>query len=651
MEETELVTCVRVLRRLSSSAASIEAVATTSAYRDLRKAMAPIVSDAMQRRHGGLAPMEYARRRQLRKEAEARQSRQSAQDERYVETRQLRAGRLARLGALADSERERELAALADDAAASEAPLKRARRVLDGAVDTVALGLADLPATEGGGSSGAPDGAGSSSSSGSAPQLHRARQCYTCKRRFVELHHFYDLLCPRCGNLNWKKRLQTTDLRGRVAVVTGGRVKIGFETALKLLRGGATVVVTSRFPRDAVRRFAAARGAATWLSKLQVCGVDFRDMRQIDRFCATLLARFDRLDILIHNACQTIRRPRSYYAHLVAVEDAPAATRAEEDALSMHATMEAAALGGQPRARLEDGAAVAATSAAIRVGASSAASSSAPTAVPAVPAARSTSVRTSQIALTAEDADPTTSSSFPARRFDVNGQQLDTRTSNSWLLKIGDVAVPEVAEVFAINTLAPFVITSRLLPLIEAGGRAAAAAAGGGSSAATGEGSARTRSRERTAELTSPANWRWVINVGAMEGKFYRHKTANHPHTNMAKAALNMMTRTCASDLATRGVYMCSVDTGWINDENPMEKAARHAEASGFATPIDEIDAAARIVDPIFGALLGVGGAAGSGGGGGGGEGGAEGGEEKGPAKSSVPPFGVFLKDFVVTEW
>ena len=165
----------------------------------------------------------------------------------------------------------------------------------------------------------------------------------------------------------------------------------------------------------------------------------------------------------------------------------------------------------------------------------------------------------------------------------MNGQQLDMRSTNSWLLKIGEIAVPEVAEVFAINTLAPFVITSALLPLLERGRSAVRGADG---SAAAG---------------AAPSDWRWVINVGAMEGKFYRHKTANHPHTNMAKAALNMMTRTCAADLAAKGVFMCSVDTGWINDENPLAKAVKHAEASGFATPIDEIDAAARIVDPIFG--------------------------------------------------
>ena len=303
----ELAIAVRVLGVLSSSVPSVEAVATAKEFRALRKAMAPIVQDAVKRRHGGLAPMEYARKRQLRKEAEARHKRQVAQDEHYVATRQLRAGRLARLGALASA--ESELAEIADGGG----PAKRLR-VLDGAVDTEALGLA---AARGEAASADADAAAAADAeAAAAAQLHRARQCYTCKRRFDQLHHFYDLLCPQCSSLNWRKRLQSADLAGRVAVVTGGRVKIGFETALKLLRSGCEVVVTTRFPKDAALRFAAKGDSDAWLPRLQVCGVDFRDMAQINRFCAVLSARLPRLDVLIHNACQTIRRPTSYYSHL-----------------------------------------------------------------------------------------------------------------------------------------------------------------------------------------------------------------------------------------------------------------------------------------------------------------------------------------------
>ena len=140
----------------------------------------------------------------------------------------------------------------------------------------------------------------------------------------------------------------------------------------------------------------------------------------------------------------------------------------------------------------------------------------------------------------------------------------------------------------AINALAPFLLNSRLQPL-----------------------------------MASTQGNKYVVNVSAMEGKFYRHKTPNHPHTNMAKAALNMMTRTSAKDLAEKdGIYMTAVDTGWINDENPRDKAARIAEASHFQTPIDEVDAAARVLHPVFHGV-----------------------------STKEPLYGVFLKDFIATEW
>merc|ERR1719321_534988 len=155
---------------------------------------------------------------------------------------------------------------------------------------------------------------------------------------------------------------------------------------------------------------------------------------------------------------------------------------------------------------------------------------------------------------------------LPAGERDAHGQQLDMRDTNSWLLKLGEVSTPEAVEVFCINTLAPFILNGRLRPMLE----------------------------------RSPHRDRYIVNVSAMEGKFYRYKQPTHPHTNMAKAALNMMTRTSAEDYAkASGIYMNSVDTGWINDENPLPTARRIAADHGFQTPIDEIDAAARLLDPV----------------------------------------------------
>ena len=133
------------------------------------------------------------------------------------------------------------------------------------------------------------------------------------------------------------------------------------------------------------------------------------------------------------------------------------------------------------------------------------------------------------------------------------------------------VSTPEILECMFVNAIAPFVLNSRLKPLMEA-------------------------------PLNDPSRPdRYIINVSAMEGKFYRYKMPNHPHTNMAKAALNMLTRTSSEDLATKSrIFMNSVDTGWINDENPLEIASKTAKNNLFQTPIDEVDAAARILDPVF---------------------------------------------------
>ena len=180
--------------------------------------------------------------------------------------------------------------------------------------------------------------------------------------------------------------------------------------------------------------------------------------------------------------------------------------------------------------------------------------------------------------------------SFVAGKTDVNGQQLDLREHNSWTATLDEVATAEVVEAQAINCVAPFILCSKLQPLLA-----------------------------KAAQLRDRA---FVVNVSAMEGKFYRYKTPNHPHTNMAKASLNMLVRTCGADLAKRlRVYMTAVDTGWINDENPAPKAYRTAQ-TGFQTPIDEVDAAARILHPVFDGIV-----------------------------CETPLSGVFLKDYGETEW
>ena len=152
---------------------------------------------------------------------------------------------------------------------------------------------------------------------------------------------------------------------------------------------------------------------------------------------------------------------------------------------------------------------------------------------------------------------------FPVNKFDEDGQQVDLRSKNSWVSRIGDVSLEEMCEVQAINNIAPFILTKQVLPLMY------------------------KKPLERSA---------YVINVSAMEGQFNRFKTSFHPHTNCAKAALNMFTRTCAGEFANQGVWLNSVDTGWVTVETPVKKEGLLA----FHPPLDEVDGAARVLDPIF---------------------------------------------------
>jgi len=156
---------------------------------------------------------------------------------------------------------------------------------------------------------------------------------------------------------------------------------------------------------------------------------------------------------------------------------------------------------------------------------------------------------------------------FPEDRLDQDLQQIDLRTRNSWRLLMAEVSPVELLEVHLINAIAPFIINAQLKPLM----------------------------------LRTPERDKHIVNVSAVEGQFYRNwKTTRHPHTNMAKAALNMMTRTSATDYYGDGIHMNSVDTGWVTDEDPVEIAARKTVEQNFHPPLDIVDGAARILDPII---------------------------------------------------
>ncbi len=377
-------------------------------------------------------------------------------------------------------------------------------------------------------------------------ESHEPQHCYVCKQRYTTIHPFYDQLCETCGEFNFAKRDESADLRGRVALLTGGRVKIGYQAGIKLLRAGAALIVTTRFPRDSAMRYAQEPDYPEWADRLEIFGLDLRHTPSVEAFCHHLLGTRDRLDYIVNNACQTVRRPPGFYEHMLDAEHAsPATLPAEAQRL----------LGGYEGLRAYN-----------LLGAGDA-----PVGMPldmpvGMPVGITHAAALSQAALLPEDADRS-AVLFPADRLDQDLQQVDLRDVNSWRLRLHEVSSVELLETQLVNAVAPFVLNARLKPLL----------------------------------LQAPGHDQHIVNVSAVEGQFYRRlKTTRHPHTNMAKAALNMMTRTAAADYHADGIHMNAVDTGWVSDEDPADIAHRKRAEQHFHPPLDIVDGAARIVDTII---------------------------------------------------
>ena len=386
--------------------------------------------------------------------------------------------------------------------------------------------------------------------------LQRPRSCYTCKSRYVEVDYFYHQLCPKCAELNRAKRDARADLTGKRALLTGGRAKIGMYIALRLLRDGAHTTITTRFPKDAIRRFKAMEDSAEWLHRLDVVGIDLRDPAQAVAL-AEQVAEAGPLDILINNATQTVRRLPSAYAALVDGENAPLPA-GELPAHHVIGAFNSGAVDGI---------------AALPIGTSGLEAQ-----------------KVADLALVAGNA--SVARHLDGTAIDAGGLVPDVVDTNTWVQSIEQISPVELLETQLCNYTAPFILISKLRPAMAEAARKAA----------------RGRS--------------YVVNVSAMEGVFSRgYKGAGHPNTNAAKAAMNMVTRTSAQEMFdTDGILMTSVDTGWITDERPHYDKLRLAEA-GFHAPLDLVDGAARVYDPIV----------------------------RGEEGEDV--YGVFLKDYAPGKW
>lgn len=381
-------------------------------------------------------------------------------------------------------------------------------------------------------------------------RLKSPRTCYVCRAEYSELHHFYDAMCPPCAEFNYQKRFQTADLNGQVALITGSRLKIGYQATLMLLKAGAKVIATTRFPKDSALRFAKEKDFDVWKDRLHIYGLDLRHTPSVEIFAQYIRQKYSRLDILINNAAQTVRRPPGFYAHLMATENTQLRDLSPEvrlllaqhhelilqlnqfdsESLTHESALPVAWHGNSPGVGIKASAQLS-----------------------QVPYSFDSSLSAEEV--------------FPEGALDADLQQVDLRTVNSWRLKLGEIPTPEMLEVQLVNAIAPFVLNNTLVPLMQK-------------------------------DITGCKH---IVNVTAMEGKFETFKKASrHPHTNMAKAALNMLTHTSADALAPFGIYVNAVDTGWVTDEDPIVLAKLKEELHDFSPPLDIVDGAARVCDPIF---------------------------------------------------
>jgi NAD(P)-dependent dehydrogenase (short-subunit alcohol dehydrogenase family) len=344
-------------------------------------------------------------------------------------------------------------------------------------------------------------------------KLQIPKNCYCCNQSYQYAHSFYTRLCPKCAEENYEKRFLSTDLSGRNVILTGGRVKVGFATALKLLRGGANLVLTTRFPALALETLQQEADFDEWKDRLWVYGLDLRNLKAIQEFIDFYKSNFDTLDILINNAAQTTKYPDEYYLPIIKRENEMLVEFKNNQQLIPNHTEISREIGKLEYAQNEE----------------------------------------TTIALT---------------RF---GQPVDNRDKTSWNSTLEEVSMYELVEVNLINHIAPYFLIKELKPLMK----------------------------------NSGFNEKFIINVTSSEGIFsYENKTIFHPHTNMTKAALNMMTLTSAKEFEKDQIYMSAVDVGWIST-GAKESLRKKQFEQGYIPPLDSVDGAARILHPVVDGIQG----------------------------------------------
>ena len=410
------------------------------------------------------------------------------------------------------------------------------------------------------------------------------KNCYICKEKFGldNIHSFYGNLCKKCGEYNYSFRTMKLDFTGRIAIVTGGRVKIGYYIATKLLSYGAKVLITSRFPKDALFKFQKDPDYEKWKNNLVIYPIDFRIFESTIKFIQFINDNFPHVDILINNAAQTIRRTASYYKYLLPIETKDLTKEEDKkiiknDFINLQKQLKESEsttkLNNPSQAKKE-----------IQNALISLVDNKSKEYQEILPL----SVIASQIRIMEEKSQP------HVTVMGGDGQPYDfSKGKNSWNFEFDEIPFQEFTEVQIINTWTPYYLCVKLKPLM----------------------------------MNSPFPDKYIVNVTSVEGIFNHYKRSSHVHTNMAKAALNMFTRTCGSYLKDIGIYMTCVDTGWVSPMNEMnsllDKDKKNSYENEFVNvPLDELDGAMRVLHPIIEGI-----------------------------KNKNYLYGILLKDYVKSPW
>ena len=409
------------------------------------------------------------------------------------------------------------------------------------------------------------------------------KNCYICKEKFGlnNIHSFYGNLCKKCGDYNYSFRTMKLDFTGRIAIVTGGRVKIGYYIATKLLSYGAKVLITSRFPKDTLFKYQNDPEYEKWKNNLIIYPIDFRIFESTIKFVQFIKDNFPHVDILINNAAQTIRRTASYYKYLLPIETKDLSKEDDKkiiknDFINLQKQLKAGESTQAPNPQ--------STKKEIQNSLISLMDNKSKEYQEILPL----SVIASQIRIMEEKSQP------HVTVMGGDGQPYDfSKGKNSWNFEFDEIPFQEFTEVQIINTWTPYYLCVKLKPLM----------------------------------MQSPFPDKYIVNVTSVEGIFSHFKRSSHVHTNMAKAALNMFTRTCGSYLKDIGIYMTCVDTGWVSPMNEMnsllDKDKKNSYENEFVNvPLDELDGAMRVLHPIIEGI-----------------------------KNKNYLFGILLKDYVKSPW